>query len=214
MSEEKQKEIKTLKGREESEKNWDDFCKPGELVDEDVYWYFLNILPPRNMGAGYLQVGEPHDSRPNPRTGRYMMTYTTFTKVEDKVWRYCGNCFPGEYVDTEYKPTYSSIKEFLRDTYGIKDGMQRRRPRVRCRDGFEMSVQAGTMLYSIPRLNLSDGEYTACEIGFPNREEELIEQYAENLEDLTETVYAYVPIEVIGEVIKKHGGFAREEREK
>ena len=140
--------------------------------------------------------------------------YTTFTKVEDKVWRYCGNCFPGEYVDTEYKPTYSSIKEFLRDTYGIKDGMQRRRPRVRCRDGFEMSVQAGTMLYSIPRLNLSDGEYTACEIGFPNREEELIEQYAENLEDLTETVYAYVPIEVIGEVIKKHGGFAREEREK
>ena len=77
-----------------------------------------------------------------------------------------------------------------------------------------MSVQAGTMLYSIPRLNLSDGEYTACEIGFPNREEELIEQYAENLEDLTETVYAYVPIEVIGEVIKKHGGFAREEREK
>lgn len=214
MSEEKQKEIKTLKGWEESEKNWDDFCKPGELVDEDIYGYFLNILPPRNMGAGYLQVGEPHDSRPNPRTGKYMMTYTTFTKVEDKVWRYCGNCFPGEYVDTEYKPTYSSIKEFLRDTYGIKDGMQRRRPRVRCRDGFEMSVQAGTMLYSIPRLDLSDGEYTACEIGFPNREEELIEQYAENPEDLTETVYAYVPIEVIGEVIKKHGGFAGEERER
>lgn len=27
MSEEKQKEIKTLKGWEESGKNWDDFCK-------------------------------------------------------------------------------------------------------------------------------------------------------------------------------------------
>ena len=62
-SEQKQKEMKTLKGWEESGKNWDDFCKPGELVDEDVYWYFLNILPPRNMGAGYLQVGEPYDSR-------------------------------------------------------------------------------------------------------------------------------------------------------
>lgn len=47
MSEEKQKEIKTLKEWEESGKNWDDFCKPGELVDEDVYWYFLNILPPK-----------------------------------------------------------------------------------------------------------------------------------------------------------------------
>lgn len=81
MSEEKQKEIKTLKGWEESGKNWDDFCKPGELVDEDIYWYFLNILPPRNMGAGYLQVGEPYDSRLNPKTGKYMATYSTFVKV-------------------------------------------------------------------------------------------------------------------------------------
>ncbi len=99
MNEEKQKKIKTLKEWEESGKNWDDFCKPGDLVDEDVYWYFLNILPPRNMGAGYLQVGEPYDSRLNPRTGKYMATYSTFTKVENEVWRYCGNCFPGEAVD-------------------------------------------------------------------------------------------------------------------
>lgn len=101
MSEEKQKEIKTLKEWEESGKNWDDFCKPGELVDEDVYWYFLNILPPRNMGAGYLQVGGPYDSRLNPKTGKYMATYSTFVRVEDKVWKYCGNCFPGESVDIE-----------------------------------------------------------------------------------------------------------------
>lgn len=101
MSEEKQKEIKTLKGWEESEKNWDDFCKPGELVDEDVYWYFLNILPPRNMGAGYLQVGEPYDSRLNPKTGKYTATYSTFVRAGDKVWKYCGNCFPGESVDIE-----------------------------------------------------------------------------------------------------------------
>lgn len=49
MSEEKQKEIKTLKGWEESGKNWDDFCKPGELVDEDVYWYFLRDLPEKRI---------------------------------------------------------------------------------------------------------------------------------------------------------------------
>lgn len=101
MNEEKQKEIKTLKGWEESGKNWDDFCKPGELVDEDVYWYFLNILPPRNMGAGYLQVGEPYDSRLNPKTGKYMATYSTFVRAGDKAWKYCGNCFPGESVDIE-----------------------------------------------------------------------------------------------------------------
>ena len=89
MSEEKQKEIKTLKGWEESGKNWDDFCKPGELVDEDVYWYFLNILPPRNMGAGYLQVGEPYDSRLNPKTGKYMATYSTFVRGQEMIVGYC-----------------------------------------------------------------------------------------------------------------------------
>lgn len=214
MSEEKQKEIKTLKEWEESGKNWNDFCKPGDLVDEYVYWYFLEILPPRNMVAGYLQVGEPYDSRMNPKTGKYTATYPTFVRVEDKTWKYCGNCFPGEYINTEYKPVYTSIKGFLKDTYGIEYGMQRTRPRVRCQDGFEMSVQAGVMLYSIPRLNLSDGDYTACEIGFPNREEELIKQYAEDPKNLTETVYGYVPVKLIDEVIKKHGGFAREEEKR
>lgn len=211
MNRKKQKEIKKLKDWEESGKSWDDFCNPGDLVDEDVYWYFLNVLPPRNMEAVYLQVGEPYSSKFNSKAGRYMATYPTFVRVEDKVWKYCGNCFPGECVDAEYKPVYSDIKEFLKDTYGVKDGMQRTRPRIRCQDGFEMSVQAGSMLYSTPRFNLRDGEYTACEIGFPNREEELIEQYAEDPEDLTETAYAYVPVEVIDEVIKKHGGFERKE---
>lgn len=30
-----------------------------------------------------------------------MATYPTFVKVGDKVWKYCGNCFPGESVDIE-----------------------------------------------------------------------------------------------------------------
>lgn len=99
MNEEKRNGIKTLKEWEESGKNWCDFCKPEDLVDEDVYWYFLNILPPRNMRAGYLQVGEPYDSRFNPKAGKHMATYSTFVRVEEKVWKYCGNCFPGESVD-------------------------------------------------------------------------------------------------------------------
>lgn len=51
MSEEKQKEIKTLKGWEESGKNWDDFCKPGELVDEDIYWYLLEYFATEKYGS-------------------------------------------------------------------------------------------------------------------------------------------------------------------
>ena len=116
MNGEKQKEIKKLKDWEESGKSWDDFCNPGDLVDEDVYWYFLNVLPPRNMEAVYLQVGEPYSSKFNSKAGRYMATYPTFVRAEDKVWKYCGNCFPGECVDAEYKPVDSAMKEFFKYT--------------------------------------------------------------------------------------------------
>ena len=44
MNEEKRNGIKTLKEWEKSGKNWDNFCKPGDLVDEDVYWYFLKYF--------------------------------------------------------------------------------------------------------------------------------------------------------------------------
>ena len=30
-----------------------------------------------------------------------ILGYSTFVKVGDKVWKYCGNCFPGESVDIE-----------------------------------------------------------------------------------------------------------------
>ena len=98
---EKELKPKTIKEWEESGRNWDDFCKPGDLVDEDVYWYFLGILPPRNMKSGYLQVGEPYDSRLNQKTGKYASTYMTFVRVEDKVWKYCGNCFVGEATEAD-----------------------------------------------------------------------------------------------------------------
>ncbi|MDO4305937.1 MAG: hypothetical protein Q4C77_03820 [Eubacteriales bacterium] len=96
--------IKTIKGWEmwtDSQEppcntGWDQYCKPGELVDEGVYDYFLDILPPRSMGYGYLQVGEPHDHRLNPKTGKYAATYATFVRVEKGIYRYCGNCFAGQ----------------------------------------------------------------------------------------------------------------------
>lgn len=78
MSAEKQRKIKTLEEWKESGKDWDRFCEPGDLVGEDVYWHFLEALPPRSMGYGYLQMGEPHDSRLNPKTGKSASTYMTF----------------------------------------------------------------------------------------------------------------------------------------
>ena len=48
-------EIKSIKGWEASKHNsWGAYCNPGDLVSEDVFEYFLNILPPKRLSAGYL----------------------------------------------------------------------------------------------------------------------------------------------------------------
>ena len=76
-------------------------------------------------------------------------------------------------------------------------------PHVVCKDGFEMSVQAGQSLYSEPR-DVADS-YEEAEIGYPSEEESLITSYAEDNENLCDTVYGYVPCSIIDQVIEKHG---------
>ena len=79
--------------------------------------------------------------------------------------------------------------------------------RVECADGFSMSVQAGTANYSTPRSAL--GPYTAVEVGFPSRADYLLEPYFDgdsNTEDMTKGVYAWVPVQVVTNVLAKHGG--------
>ena len=77
-------------------------------------------------------------------------------------------------------------------------------PYVICNDGFKMSVQAGQSLYSEPR-DVADS-YEEAEIGYPSEEESLITSYAEDGDNLCDTVYGYVPCSIIDEVIEKHGG--------
>ena len=77
-------------------------------------------------------------------------------------------------------------------------------PHVICKDGFKMSVQAGQSLYSEPR-DVADS-YEEAEVGFPSTEESLLTTYAEDNDNLCDTVYGYVPCSIIDEVIEKHGG--------
>jgi hypothetical protein len=81
-------------------------------------------------------------------------------------------------------------------------------PAIVCRDGFRMSVQASSGHYCSPRVDVSPGGWTAYEVGFPNRREALLKEYAEDKRALTKTVYGWVPVHVIEKVIAKHGGFA------
>ena len=83
-----------------------------------------------------------------------------------------------------------------------------RLPQIVCSDGFSMSVQVGFSLYSTPKKVAK--RYSNVEIGYPSDHEPLIEKWAENLfedsPDFTDTVYPYVPVKVVDEVLKKHGG--------
>ena len=104
---------------------------------------------------------------------------------------------------------YRFIKEYSINPNGVMKVS--RNPKLVCKDGFTMSVQAGEALYSSPR-DVAD-EYEEAEIGFPSSPEPLITKYAEDWEvegdddqRLCDTVYPYVPVELIDEVISKHGG--------
>ena len=77
--------------------------------------------------------------------------------------------------------------------------------RIKCADGFSMSVQANSSAYCHPRSD-NAASYDEVEVGFPNKPEPLLEGYADNPANPTETVYGWVPSQVVVDVIAKHGG--------
>ena len=80
---------------------------------------------------------------------------------------------------------------------------------VKCKDGFEVSVQASGSHYCIPRD--ANGVYTHVEMGFPSDYMgDEFQQYAEEPECPTDTVYSCVPIEMIDRLIESHGGLAND----
>jgi hypothetical protein len=83
------------------------------------------------------------------------------------------------------------------------------RPRIACVDGFDVSVQAGSLLYATPRTD--EGPWSAVEVGFPSARPEPWDewsQYAEEPDNPTETVYSYVPLTMVEALIASHGGEA------
>ena len=100
------------------------------------------------------------------------------------------------------------INEWLNETIKESEfGLQDIREIVHCKDGFEISVQASRFHYCSPRLD-GHNEYESVELGYPNREEELIKPFAE--EPYYKTVYGYVPVEIVDKMIEKHGGIQYE----
>lgn len=86
------------------------------------------------------------------------------------------------------------------------------RKRILCQDGFSMSVQASAGHYCEPRIT-GLGFYNSYEIGFASSEEPLLCPYAEDPDNPTGTVYGWVPVEVVAQVIAKHGGIVGEDKQ-
>lgn len=108
-----------------------------------------------------------------------------------------------KYFSENYKPLYGGMLDFSGEPF-IKI-----RPKVRCKDGFEVSIQASSVHYCSPRHTFKPAEdmiYTEVELGFPNGEDDLIKEFAEDPFDLTATVYPYVPVDIVVKLIEKHGG--------
>lgn len=81
-------------------------------------------------------------------------------------------------------------------------------PPVVCEDGFKVSVQASASHHCTPRVTDNHGQpYTTYELGFPSAHEPMLDDYMEDIEcDPTQTVYAYVPAQLVEILLAAHGG--------
>lgn len=80
--------------------------------------------------------------------------------------------------------------------------------RVTFVNGESISIQANDGAYCYPRENKQNcyTEFFEFELGFPSFESDLIREYAEDKDKLTNTVYGYVPYQIIQQLIDQNGG--------
>ena len=81
--------MKTYSAWGESRQSLDHFLLIGDVVDEEMADYFINVLPPVSMSGHLIQIGEPV----NDVAGR--PTYATLRRDSTGQWVYAGNCHRG-----------------------------------------------------------------------------------------------------------------------
>ena len=77
------RKLKTMKDWEREangncQYSWYDYAKPGDLVDESVFIYFMDVTTPRIYRDGYLQVGAPYSRVMDDEMGT-AVSYTHLT---------------------------------------------------------------------------------------------------------------------------------------
>ncbi|RMH18797.1 MAG: hypothetical protein D6698_06510 [Gammaproteobacteria bacterium] len=112
-----------------------------------------------------------------------------------------GRDLPSSWSFYGAKEAIVDLQEFL-----FKNRDKLVKPQITCTDGFKISIQASRGHYCIPRNDV--GPYTHVEVGYPSEPDPLLAEYAEDPVELTLTVYPYVPVGIVQQVIDKHGGMS------
>ena len=86
-------------------------------------------------------------------------------------------------------------------------------PCIICEDGFSLSVQCNSGSYGAPREDYSDF-YWQGEVGYPSEKPDFIMGHCENPHRPTDTIYPYVEIELVEQLILQHGGISEEKTAK
>lgn len=89
----------------------------------------------------------------------------------------------------------------------LAEGYRQVRP-ITCASGLTFSAQASVSHYCTPRDGV--GPWVAVEVGYPSERVEEFMEYAENPDDPTDTVYGWVPVEVVEAVVDSHGGIVKQ----
>lgn len=96
-----------------------------------------------------------------------------------------------------------TINDFLQKYRRVRFGYNVCRPRVRCADGYTVSVQAGAGIYSDPRADAA--KYRKVELGYPSILDPELANWAED-PNTCDTVFAFVPVDLVDMICAKHGG--------
>lgn len=100
------------------------------------------------------------------------------------------------------------LNEYLERSHRQHDPSDgRMAKRIVCSDDFTMSVQASRYHYCSPRQDNSY-PYFKVEVGFPSAREETLMEYIDggSESDPVQSVYGYVPVEIVEEIVNRHGG--------
>lgn len=89
------------------------------------------------------------------------------------------------------------------------------RPLVRCNDGFSLYISAGQNARSEPDVELSDTtRYEEVEVSYPSEADPVLKKFADEYlyltGDLTDSVFPYMPVELVEEMLESHGGIDAE----